>query len=212
MRPQLAAHVHLAPRTAHSQRNTHGFHAGNIHVANSLATRSSARTAGQSPAQPRWMPTLRRATARRFSPRQAFADRRLRRGPRPTGDPMKKLTAASAVGIAAIALSLGLAGCSSDTETEATTSPETATTTTQQPRRRRRRRRRRVPPTRSSTTSRTTTSSKPRSTAAIPAHPPSTCRSRPAGRMPARAPHNGRGARWSSPTPRRRKTRRPSLL
>ena len=43
---------------------------------------------------------------------------------------MKKLTAASVVGIAAIALSFGLAGCASDTKTEAATSAETATTTT----------------------------------------------------------------------------------
>ncbi len=41
---------------------------------------------------------------------------------------MKKLTAASVVGIAAIALSFGLAGCASDTKTEAATSAETATT------------------------------------------------------------------------------------
>ncbi len=41
---------------------------------------------------------------------------------------MKKLTAASVVGIAAIALSFGLAGCASDAKTEATTSAETATT------------------------------------------------------------------------------------
>ena len=43
---------------------------------------------------------------------------------------MRKWTAGTAVGIAAIALGLGLAGCGSDTKTEATTSAETTTSET----------------------------------------------------------------------------------
>ena len=44
---------------------------------------------------------------------------------------MKKLTAASGIAIAAVALGLTLAGCGSDTKTEATTTEATSETTTE---------------------------------------------------------------------------------